>query len=84
MGTALRSGGRAAAARGMDIMGKNMGTVDRALRAVVGIALIALVFVGPMTPWGWLGLIPLATALIGWCPAYTLFGIRTCKVAKTE
>lgn len=58
----------------------NEGTADRAIRAVVGITLLALVFVGPKTPWGWLGLVPLATALTGWCPAYTLLGINTCGV----
>ncbi|SFM39209.1 Protein of unknown function [Ectothiorhodospira mobilis] len=56
---------------------KNMGTNDRLIRLVVGVVLIALVFVGPQTPWGWLGLIPLATALMSWCPAYTLLNIRT-------
>ena len=55
----------------------NMGSVDRGARVVVGLVLISLVFIGPQTPWGWIGLIPLATALIGWCPAYTLLGIRT-------
>ena len=59
-------------------MGKNVGTIDRVLRIVVGLVLIALVFVGPQTPWGWIGIIPLGTALIGWCPAYRLLGIRTC------
>lgn len=58
---------------------RNVGGIDRILRAVAGIVLIALVFVGPQTPWGWLGVLPLATALIGWCPAYLPFGIRTCK-----
>lgn len=58
----------------------NEGTADRAIRAIVGITLVALVFVGPKTPWGWLGLVPLATALTGWCPAYTLLGINTCGV----
>lgn len=62
-------------------MGKNVGTVDRVLRIVAGVILIALVFVGPQTPWGWIGVIPIATALIGWCPAYRLLGIRTCSVA---
>ena len=61
---------------------RNVGTVDRAVRIALGIALLALVFVGPQTPWGWIGLVPLATALIGWCPAYTLFGIRTCSVER--
>lgn len=55
----------------------NMGSVDRGARVVSGLVLISLVFIGPQTPWGWIGLIPLATALIGWCPAYTLLGIRT-------
>ncbi|MCS7748819.1 DUF2892 domain-containing protein [Shewanella indica] len=57
----------------------NMGTIDRVLRAIVGLVLIALVFVGPETPWGWLGVIPLATAFMGVCPAYAIFGIKTCK-----
>ena len=59
---------------------KNLGTIDRAVRAVLGLVLIALVFVGPQTPWGWLGLIPLVTAGISFCPLYRLFGIRTCKL----
>lgn len=57
----------------------NMGTVDRGIRAIVGLVLIALVFVGPQTAWGWLGLIPLATALMGNCPAYSILGVKTCK-----
>lgn len=60
----------------------NEGTIDRALRVIVGLALIAIVFVGPQTPWGWIGLVPLATGLIGWCPAYTLLGLNTCPVKK--
>ncbi|HAY05906.1 MAG TPA: DUF2892 domain-containing protein [Hyphomonas sp.] len=60
----------------------NEGTIDRALRVIVGLALIAIVFVGPQTPWGWIGLVPLATGLIGWCPAYTLLGINTCPMKK--
>ncbi|EHQ53251.1 hypothetical protein ECTPHS_11225 [Ectothiorhodospira sp. PHS-1] len=56
---------------------KNMGSTDRMIRIVVGLGLIALVFVGPQTSWGWLGLIPLASALMSWCPAYTLLNIRT-------
>lgn len=63
-------------------MGKNIGTVDRVLRIVAGIVLIALVFVGPQTPWGWIGVIPLVTALVGWCPAYRLLGVRTCAVER--
>lgn len=60
----------------------NEGNIDRALRVIVGLALIAIVFVGPQTPWGWIGLVPLATGLIGWCPAYTLLGINTCPMKK--
>jgi ABC-type polysaccharide/polyol phosphate export permease len=59
-------------------MATNIGTVDRILRIVVGAALISIVFVGPQTPWGWIGLVPLLTALIGNCPAYSIFGLSTC------
>ena len=62
---------------------RNMGTVDRAVRAIVGIVLIALVFVGPKTAWGWLGLIPLATAVFAFCPPYALFGWDTRGKNKT-
>lgn len=58
---------------------QNVGTPDRAIRVVVGILLISLVFIGPQTAWGWIGLIPLATALVGSCPAYIPLGINTCK-----
>ena len=58
---------------------KNIGTVDRALRVLIGLGLIASAFVGPQTPWGWIGVVPLVTALVGWCPLYTLIGIKTCK-----
>ncbi len=60
----------------------NEGMPDRLIRVVVGIIVIALVFTGPKTPWGWLGLLPLITGLVGWCPAYTLLGIRTCPLRK--
>lgn len=56
----------------------NEGIVDRVLRIALGGTLLALVFVGPKTPWGWLGLIPLATGLVGTCPLYSVFGFRTC------
>lgn len=59
----------------------NEGTLDRTLRILVGIALIAMALTGPQVAWGWLGVIPLATGLIGWCPLYTMLGIKTCKVA---
>jgi hypothetical protein len=57
----------------------NMGTIDRGLRIVVGLVLLALVFVGPQTLWGLLGIVPLATAIFRWCPAYSLLGMNTCK-----
>ncbi len=52
----------------------NVGGIDRALRAILGLALISLVFVGPQTAWGWIGLVPLATGLVGFCPLYLLAG----------
>ncbi len=57
----------------------NEGATDRAARVVVGIVLLSLVFVGPKTAWGWIGLLPLVTGLVGVCPAYLPFGISTCK-----
>ena len=59
-------------------MTANIGPLDRILRIVVGLILIALVFVGPKTAWGWIGIVPLLTALIGCCPPYQLLGINTC------
>lgn len=61
---------------------RNEGTVDRVLRVVAGAALVSLVFVGPETPWGWIGLVPLVTGLIGNCPVYSLLGISTCPVKR--
>lgn len=58
-------------------MQMNIGTIDRAARVVIGLALLALIFVGPQTLWGLVGLIPLGTALVGFCPAYRVFGIGT-------
>jgi hypothetical protein len=59
-------------------MTSNVGGVDRILRIVAGLVLISLVFIGPKTAWGWIGVIPLVTGLIGWCPAYVPFGISSC------
>lgn len=58
---------------------KNVGGVDRILRIVVGLALLSLVWLVP-TNWGWVGVVPLLTGLLNFCPAYTLLGINTCKV----
>jgi hypothetical protein len=63
-------------------MSANVGGVDRILRIVVGLGLLSLVFVGPQTPWGWIGLVPLLTALVGYCPAYSLIGLSTCPLKR--
>ena len=60
-------------------MKPNVGTVDRVIRAVLGIVLIALALTGTIGWWGWLGVVPLLTAAIGWCPPYAMLGINTCK-----
>ena len=52
--------------------------IERILRALIGLGLLALVFLGPRTAWGWIGLIPLLTGVTGLCPLYTLLGISTC------
>jgi len=62
----------------------NVGTMDRVLRIGVGLVLIALAATGTVGWWGWLGLMPLATGLLGWCPPYTLLGINTCSVKKSS
>ena len=58
----------------------NEGKLDRAIRIVLGLALIAMVFIGPQTPWGWIGAVPLLTGLIGYCPIYSVLGIKTCAM----
>lgn len=63
---------------------KNESAIDRIIRLVIGIALLSLVFVGPKTAWGWLGIIPLATAAIGFCPLYRLVGINTCELRNAQ
>lgn len=63
-------------------MGMNVGGVDRGVRIVAGVALIGLAVAGIGAPWTWIGVVPLATGAIGWCPAYLPFGISTCSVKK--
>lgn len=60
-------------------MNINEGYLDRVLRVIAGLAILSLAFVGPRTMWAYLGLVPLLTGLVGFCPAYAVFGIRTCK-----
>lgn len=55
----------------------NEGGLDRLLRVLVGIAILTLVFVGPQTPWAWLGLVPLLTGVVGFCPLYALLRLNT-------
>jgi len=59
-------------------MNPNVGSVDKIIRIAAGAGLISLVFIGPQTPWGWIGIVPIATALISWCPLYTIIGLNTC------
>ena len=61
-------------------MKSNVGGIDRILRIVVGLVLIGLTFTGTVGVWGWLGVVPLATGALGWCPPYAIFGWSTCKV----
>ena len=60
-------------------MNKNVGGFDRILRIIIGAALISLVFVGPHTAWGWIGVVPLFTGLFSWCGLYTVIGFNTCN-----
>ena len=69
-------------------MKANVGGVDRMVRIVAGIVLLALVFVlqseGGLWLWGLVGIVPLATGLMNWCPAYSLFGMSTCQVEQKK
>lgn len=64
-------------------MHKNIGTIDRVIRAIVGVALIAWALRGGPV-WAWIGVIPLATAVVSICPLYSLLGIRTCPLAQQQ
>jgi len=57
----------------------NVGGMDRALRIIVGLVLIGLAFSGTVGNWGYIGVVPLLTGLFGFCGAYTLFGLNSCK-----
>jgi hypothetical protein len=63
-------------------MKTNEGTIDRALRVIAGLVLIALAATGTVGVWGWIGIMPLLTGVVGFCPAYTLLGINTCPMNK--
>ena len=60
----------------------NTGCIDRAVRVVIGLALITMAATGTVGMWGWIGVVPLLTGLIGFCPLYTIMGTNTCRVKK--
>lgn len=66
----------------MKLLPMNEATIDRVIRVVLGVVVLSLTVVGPHTLWGLLGLIPLATGLVGSCPIYTLLGFSTCPAKK--
>ena len=61
-------------------MTKNVGQIDKIIRIAVGLLLIVLALIGTIGWWGWIGVVPLATGLMGSCPAYSLLGISTCPL----
>ncbi len=65
-------------------MKKNIGNADRVIRIILGLFILSLIFWGPKSLWGLLGLLPLLTAVISWCPMYVPFGITTCKRKPAE
>lgn len=65
-------------------MKKNIHPIERVVRIVAGVALISMAFWGPQNMWFMLGIIPLLTGLVGWCPPYAIFGINTCKLKGTK
>lgn len=60
----------------------NVGGIDKILRIVAGLALLVLAIMGIGAPWTWIGIVPLATGLMGWCPAYSIIGVSTCPMKK--
>ncbi|MGK7344431.1 MAG: YgaP family membrane protein [Candidatus Nitrospinota bacterium M3_3B_026] len=65
-------------------MKTNVHPIEKVVRVVLGLAILSLVFVGPKSWWGLLGIIPLVTGFIGWCPPYQLLGISTCPTRAGE
>lgn len=63
-------------------MNKNAGTLDRGFRVLAGLSLVELAYSGLIGSWGWFGLIPMLTGVIGLCPAYALLGLNTCRINK--
>lgn len=63
-------------------MKQNVGSIDRILRIAIGAILVIAAALGAIGPWGWIGLLPLATGLFRFCPAYLPFGFNTCRMKK--
>ncbi len=61
-------------------MCKNVGNIERVIRVILGLGLVSMAFIGPENKWFLIGVVPLMTGLLGWCPPYAIFGINTCKV----
>jgi hypothetical protein len=64
-------------------MKANVGTIDRVVRIVLGVVLIGLAATGTVGWWGWIGVVPLATGIAGWCPPYAMLGFTTCRAPKS-
>ncbi len=60
-------------------MKRNIGSAERVIRVIAGVAILSLAVIGPKSPWAFLGAVPLLTGLMGWCPPYAVLGISTCK-----
>lgn len=65
-------------------MKQNNGSIERAVRIIMGLGIVSLAFWGPQSQWAYLGFIPLVTGLIGWCPMYAIFGFSTCSACKEK
>lgn len=65
-------------------MKANVGSLDRALRIIAGVVLILLAVTQVIGPWGWIGIVPLLTGVFRFCPAYSVLGVRTCKLDSTH
>jgi hypothetical protein len=66
------------------LLPRNVHDIERVVRVLVGLGLLSLAFVGPATPWGYIGIVPIATGLAGSCPVYTIFGFSTCPAKKAS
>ena len=64
------------------VMKPNVGGLDRIIRIVLGVVLLGLAATGTVGWWGWLGVVPLATGALGWCPPYAILGFNTCAIKK--